>query len=130
MCHSSLAFNPIPAINCCYPTGFQVMGLIFPTEGCWDVTAKAGDSELHFVTLVAPAEHPAAGGVCESLADAVKQSDAIVVGRVTDIEMDGRYAWDTVSASTLTQSPLLAIIPPSTSRSDRRVHPQPSLTTL
>jgi hypothetical protein len=84
-------------IPCCYNTGFQVTGLIFPTEGCWEVSAKAGDNKLHFVTKVAPAEHSATGSSCKSLADAVKQSDAIVSGRVTDTETDGYYTWNTVS---------------------------------
>jgi hypothetical protein len=33
-------------------TGFQGGGLIFPSEGCWEVTGKAGDAELTFVVLV------------------------------------------------------------------------------
>jgi hypothetical protein len=41
-------------IPCCYPTRFQATGLIFPTEGCWEVTAKAEDSELSFVVWVEP----------------------------------------------------------------------------
>jgi hypothetical protein len=41
-------------IPCCYPTQFQAMGLIFPTEGCWEVTAKAGGSEIRFVVEVEP----------------------------------------------------------------------------
>ena len=41
-------------IPCCYPTRFQATGLIFPTEGCWEVNAKAGDSELSFVVAVEP----------------------------------------------------------------------------
>jgi hypothetical protein len=39
-------------IPCCYPTGFQASGLYFPTSGCWEVTARAGGSELKFVTKV------------------------------------------------------------------------------
>ena len=39
---------------CCYPTRFQATGLYFPTEGCWEVKAKAGDSELTFVVWVEP----------------------------------------------------------------------------
>jgi hypothetical protein len=31
---------------------FQPSYLIFPTQGCWEVTAKANDSELTFVTKV------------------------------------------------------------------------------
>ena len=41
-------------VPCCYPTRFQATGLIFPTEGCWEVTAKAADSELTFVVRVEP----------------------------------------------------------------------------
>jgi len=33
-------------------TGFQASGLIFPTAGCWQVTARAGGAELTFVTRV------------------------------------------------------------------------------
>ena len=39
---------------CCYPTRFQAAGLLFPTEGCWEVNSKAADSELTFVVWVAP----------------------------------------------------------------------------
>jgi hypothetical protein len=39
-------------IPCCYPTGFQIVALHFPTAGCWMVDAKAGASELRFVTRV------------------------------------------------------------------------------
>jgi hypothetical protein len=41
-------------VPCCYPTRFQSSGLIFPTQGCWQVAAKAGESELSFVIWVAP----------------------------------------------------------------------------
>jgi hypothetical protein len=34
------------------PTGFQATGLIFATEGCWQVTGRAGNSRLTFVTRV------------------------------------------------------------------------------
>jgi hypothetical protein len=54
--------NASPAtatIPCCYPTGFQASGLTFPTEGCWQISAKAGTSELTFITRVGP-EPPAA----------------------------------------------------------------------
>lgn len=33
-------------------TGFQVLGLIFPTTGCWEVTGRVGTSSLTFVTEV------------------------------------------------------------------------------
>ena len=32
--------------------GFQATGIIFPTEGCWEVTGRVGDASLTFVTLV------------------------------------------------------------------------------
>ena len=45
-------------IPCCYETGFQVTGLYFSTEGCWEVTATAGKSQLQFVVAVPPIENP------------------------------------------------------------------------
>jgi hypothetical protein len=33
-------------------TGFQSSGVIFPTEGCWEVTGKVGTTVLTFVTRV------------------------------------------------------------------------------
>lgn len=41
-------------VPCCYPTRFQVTGLIFPTPGCWEVAAKAADSVLIFTVKVEP----------------------------------------------------------------------------
>jgi hypothetical protein len=32
--------------------GFQASGVFFPTEGCWEVTGRVGESELTFVTFV------------------------------------------------------------------------------
>jgi hypothetical protein len=47
------AAPPLKAdIPCCYPTGFQASRVYFPASGCWVVTAKAGRSELTFVTKV------------------------------------------------------------------------------
>jgi hypothetical protein len=34
------------------PTGFQATGLVFATEGCWEVTGKAGKARLTFVARV------------------------------------------------------------------------------
>jgi len=31
---------------------FQSTSLTFPTQGCWEVTGRSGDTELTFVTLV------------------------------------------------------------------------------
>jgi hypothetical protein len=33
-------------------SGFQATGILFPTEGCWQVTGSVGDNGLTFVTLV------------------------------------------------------------------------------
>ena len=41
-------------VPCCYPTRFQSSGLYFPAEGCWEVTARAAESELIFVVRVEP----------------------------------------------------------------------------
>jgi hypothetical protein len=41
-------------IPCCYPTQFQATGIYFPTEGCWEVNAKAENKELSFVVWVEP----------------------------------------------------------------------------
>jgi len=32
--------------------GFQPSGLVFPTQGCWEVTGRVGDAALTFVTIV------------------------------------------------------------------------------
>ncbi len=39
-------------IPCCYPTRFQASGLMFPTPGCWEVTAVAGESRLVFTVVI------------------------------------------------------------------------------
>ena len=37
-------------------TGFQASALIFPTEGCWKITGRAGDASLMFVIRVVKIE--------------------------------------------------------------------------
>lgn len=37
-------------------TGFQATALIFPSEGCWEITGKVGDTALTFVNRVIRAE--------------------------------------------------------------------------
>jgi hypothetical protein len=34
------------------PTGFQSSAIVFPAEGCWQVTGTAGNARLTYVTLV------------------------------------------------------------------------------
>lgn len=41
-------------IPCCYGGRLQASGITFPSDGCWEIAAKAGNSELVFVTLVYP----------------------------------------------------------------------------
>lgn len=49
------AAPPLEAhLPCCYPTRFQASGVSFPTKGCWEVVAKAAESELTFVVWVEP----------------------------------------------------------------------------
>lgn len=48
---------PAPPLRASIPggyaeTGFQATGLIFPTEGCWEVTGRVGEASLTFVTRV------------------------------------------------------------------------------
>ncbi len=49
--------GPAPPVTASIPSGygdrgFQPAGVTFPTEGCWEVTGKAGTSTLTFVTFV------------------------------------------------------------------------------
>ncbi len=37
-----------------YTTGFQVTDMEFPTDGCWEIMAASGESELRYVVKVAP----------------------------------------------------------------------------
>ncbi len=37
-------------------TGYQASGIIFPTEGCWEVIGRAAEKELRFVVQVHPAD--------------------------------------------------------------------------
>jgi hypothetical protein len=45
--------SPQAEINDVYgDRGFQPIGLIFPTQGCWEITGRVGSARLTFVTLV------------------------------------------------------------------------------
>ena len=39
-------------------TGFQATALIFPMEGCWEVTGEVGETRLTFVTRVVRVREP------------------------------------------------------------------------
>ncbi len=48
---------PAPSLRAHVPegygeTGFQSTAIDFPSEGCWEVTGRAGAASLTFVTLV------------------------------------------------------------------------------
>ena len=49
--------GPAPPLKASVPegygeVGFQATGLVFPTPGCWQVTATSGNATLTFVTFV------------------------------------------------------------------------------
>ena len=55
--HGKRLDAPAPPLRADIPegygdTGFQATGLIFPTEGCWEVTGEVGDTRVTFVTRV------------------------------------------------------------------------------
>jgi hypothetical protein len=54
-------------------TGFQASGIVFPVEGCYQVTGEAGGAQLTFVTMVRPcsaiAEMPPAERALYSICD-------------------------------------------------------------
>ena len=37
---------------CCYGGRLQVSGITIPSEGCWEISARSGNSKLTFVTWV------------------------------------------------------------------------------
>ena len=50
---------PAPPLRAWIPEGygeigFQVAGIIFPSEGCWEITGRVGEASLTFVTFVIP----------------------------------------------------------------------------
>ena len=43
-------------VPCCYRSNYQATALNFDAPGCWQITAKAGNETLTFVTAITP--HP------------------------------------------------------------------------
>lgn len=77
----------------CY-SFFIATALIFPTEGCWQVTARVNDSALSVVMQVAPPPTAARPVKCDTLEDAIRSSDAIVLANVKQVESSAAgYAW-------------------------------------
>jgi hypothetical protein len=75
-----------------YPYNFEVMGLVFPMSGFWEITIKAGSSELEFFAVVIGRdddEIPA----CGSFAELVASSDTIFVGTVRQRTEFSGGAW-------------------------------------
>jgi hypothetical protein len=48
-------------VGSAYVHRFTPSGMTFPTEGCWEVVAKADQSELRFVIKVPSSQQPRAG---------------------------------------------------------------------
>jgi hypothetical protein len=99
-----------PPLRASIPDGyfgtFQSSGLTFPSAGCWQVEAWAAASTLRFVVMVAPPRQSPAGGTCDDLADAVRNSDAIMVGWVTEsVPHDSGYVWHTVRRVRVLKNP-------------------------
>jgi hypothetical protein len=83
-----------------YADHFQASGLIFPTAGCWEVTARAGESTLTFVTSVYPkAYYPSGwGDNCGSVRALVRASAVVLLGTAEGDYADplGDFVWQTV----------------------------------
>lgn len=61
--HGKRLDAPAPPLRASIPygygdTGFQATALIFPTEGCWEVTGEVGDTHVTFVTRVVRIKEP------------------------------------------------------------------------
>jgi len=95
------------SIPCCYPGAFQGTGLYLPTGGCWELEARAVGSVLRFVVDVnGPSDAPVQQRICRDLADAVRSSDGIIVGKVQESKPDPRgYIWQSVSVAQVWKNP-------------------------
>lgn len=90
-----------------YTGTFQASGLNFPMEGCWEVEARAAESTVRFVVEVGFAAHSPRGGSCDTLAEAVENSDGIIIGLITESKPgpDGRYIWHDVAVRGVAKNP-------------------------
>ena len=87
---------------CCYPTGFQVNGLVFPTAGCWEVSARAGDHELRFIIEVQAAQPQTDAGQNMGIDPASPLSSSVLLQVCGAANCELRVH-DVVSGSTLEQ---------------------------
>ncbi|MBC6934834.1 MAG: hypothetical protein DWB42_03255 [Chloroflexi bacterium] len=89
-----------------YPGAFQSSGLYFPTGGCWEITARAGDSTLTFVNFVYPKAFAPPGTAvavqCNNLRQVARSSALIFVGQAEgDYPVaGGDFSWQTVRVET------------------------------
>jgi hypothetical protein len=86
-------------------TGFQASYIHFPSEGCWEVTGRAGDASLTYATLVAkvsfdllrPKWLPEGPYLKDRGFDGIPGSVAQIWG--VPILGDGQVSWDTGQVS-------------------------------
>jgi hypothetical protein len=78
----------------------QPSGVAFPTAGCWEVNAQAGNSELHFVVLVkstTPAEQyrAALAELTKEINDNAKLTKQQLAYSIAGtVEFPGRDVWE------------------------------------
>ena len=78
--------GPAPPLTASVPdgygdTGFQSSGISFPTEGCWEVTGRAGGASLTFVTSCSPRDRRAMSASTHRCARAASAHRARCDGR-------------------------------------------------
>lgn len=90
-----------------YHGNFQSSGLFFPSAGCWEITAQAGNSTLAFTTYVLPqAYNPMLGGAaCDTLDTMTASSAVVLLGTVESTFADRfvDFAWYTIHADEIWQ---------------------------
>lgn len=65
-------------------SGLQILALIFPTTGCWEVTAHVDDASLTFVTDVV---------YVESTPEAILEPQVIITPQLNISSPQGTYVW-------------------------------------
>jgi hypothetical protein len=57
--------------------GFQASGVIFPTEGCWEITGQVGTARLTFVNFVIKVEGDSSGSTRRSATEHIAAACAV-----------------------------------------------------
>lgn len=78
-----------------YPGTMQPSIIVFPASGCWEVSATAGEEQIHFEVRVYPRAYELVQG-CYTLLDAGRQAQAVIVGETADRSPDGKFVWLTI----------------------------------